>query len=405
VLPTWLTDAPRAWSDDVKTTKSVALVVGILTLGLAGPAVAGAAAATHHSRVVGHVYGNDNTTGANKISAFDRHANGTLTPEPGSPFAAGGAGLGAGTGSQGSLEKTPDGRFLLAVDAGSNQISVLRIGRDGGLSRVAGGAVSSRGLEPVSVAVTKWGRADLVYVANAGDGGSNYTGFVLTRRGHLRHLSSSTVPIPDGSVLGDVLFNKTGTHLAGTRVGTGLVDSFNVGRNGLLHAAAGSPFASQGPGPIGSEFSPTRPNQLFVSNAHGGPNNGTVSAFNVSRGGVLSSIGAGPFADNQTAPCWVEITHNGRYLFTTNTAVPSLSRYSIAHDGSLTLLGNTQLSAVTEAGPVDLRLSPNGKALYVVDGGSLAVTSFAVHGGDLTELASSPTALPAGTSPVGIVVN
>jgi 6-phosphogluconolactonase (cycloisomerase 2 family) len=101
----------------------------------------------------------------------------------------------------------------------------------------------------------------------------------------------------------------------------------------------------------------------------------------------------------------VEITHNGRYLFTTNTAVPSLSRYSIAHDGSLTLLGNTQLSAVAEAGPVDLRLSPNGKALYVVDGGSLAVTSFAVHGGDLTELGSSPTALPAGTSPVGIVVD
>jgi 6-phosphogluconolactonase len=389
----------------VKTTKSVALVVGTLTLGLTGPAVAGAAAATHHSRVVGHVYVNDNTAGANKISAFDRHANGKLTPEPGSPFAAGGAGLGAGTGSQGSLEKTPDGRFLLAVDAGSNQISVLRIGRDGGLSRVAGGAVSSRGLEPVSVAVTKWGKADLVYVANAGDGGSNYTGFVLTRRGQLRHLPGSTVPIPDGSVLGDVLFNKTGTHLAGTRVGTGLVDSFNVGRNGLLHAAAGSPFASQGPGPIGSEFSPTRPNQLFVSNAHGGTNNGTVSAFNVSRGGVLSSIGAGPFADHQTAPCWVEITHNGRYLFTTNTAVPSLSRYSIAHDGALTLLGSTPLSAVTEAGPVDLRLSPDGKALYVVDGGSLAVTSFAVHGGHLTELASSPTALPAGTSPVGIVVD
>jgi 6-phosphogluconolactonase len=389
----------------VKTTKSVALVVGILTLGLAGPAVAGATAATHHSRVVGHVYVNDNTAGANKISAFDRHANGKLTPERGSPFAAGGAGLGAGTGSQGSLEKTPDGRYLLAVDAGSNQISVLRIGRDGRLSRIAGGAVSSRGLEPVSVAVTKWRRVDLVYVANAGDGGSNYTGFVLTRRGHLRHLSGSTVPVPDGSVLGDVLFNGTGTHLAGTRVGTGLVDSFNVGRNGLLHAAPGAPFASQGPGPIGSEFSPTRSNQLFVSNAHGGTNNGTVSAFKVSRSGGLSSIGAGPFADHQTAPCWVEITHNGRFLFTSNTAVPSISRYSIAHDGSLTLLGSTQLSAVSEAGPVDLRLSPNGKALYVVDGGSLAVTSFAVHGGDLTELASSPTALPAGTSPVGIVVN
>ena len=26
-----------------------------------------------------------------------------------------------------------------------------------------------------------------------------------------------------------------------------------------------------------------------------------------------------PFADLQTAPCWVEISHNGRFLFTVNT--------------------------------------------------------------------------------------
>jgi 6-phosphogluconolactonase len=389
----------------MKISKTAAVIGGIATLALAGPAVTAAAAATPGSAVVGHVYVNDNAAGANTIAAFDRHANGSLTPQHGSPFAAGGAGLGAGTGSQGSLQVAPDGRFLLAIDAGSNQISVLRIEPGGALSPVAGGPVSSDGIEPVSVTVTEWGRRDLVYVANAGAGGSNYTGFTLNRWGHLRPLPGSTVTIPDGSVLGDVLFNATGTSLAGTRVGTGLIDSFNVGRNGLLYAAPGSPYPSQGPGPIGSEFSPTRPHQLFVSNAHGGANNGTVSAFRVSRDGVLASIGAGPFADDQTAPCWVEISHDGRFLFTSNTAVPSISRYSVARDGSLTLLGSTPLSATAEKGPVDLRLSPNGKALYVVDGGSMAVSSFAVHGGDLTALTSSPVALPAGTSPVGIVVD
>ena len=389
----------------MKFKKSGVLAVGILTLALTSPALTTAVAATPHSTVVGHVYVNDNSAGTNTIAAFDRHANGSLTPEPGSPFATGGAGLGAGTGSQGAVEVTPDGRYLLAVDAGSNQISVLRIHHDGSLSTIAGGPVSSHGIEPVSVAISRWGSKDLVYVANAGDGGANYTGFTLSQHGQLRHLSGSTVPLPDGSVLGDVLFNATGTVLAGTRVGTQLVDSFNVGRNGLLYAAPGSPFAAQGPGPIGSEFSPVRPNQLFVSNAHGGANKGTVSAFRVSRAGVLSSIGASPFADNQTAPCWVEISHDGRYLFTSNTAVPSISRYSIASNGSLTLLGSTPLSATAEKGPVDLRLSPNGKNLYVVDSGSSAITTFAVHGGALTELASSPTALPAGTSPVGIVVD
>lgn len=79
-----------------------------------------------------------------------------------------------------------------------------------------------------------------------------------------------------------------------------------------LIAAPGSPFPAQSLGPIGSEFRPTNPSQLYVSNAHAGAGNGTVSAFHVSRNGVLSSIGDSPVPNGQTAPCWVEISHDGR---------------------------------------------------------------------------------------------
>src|SRR6266581_1511259 len=103
------------------------------------------------------------------IGAFDRHADGTLTPAAGSPFAAGGAGTGAGLASQGALQISPDGRFLIAADAGSNQISVLRIRPDGSLGLVSHGVVSSGGVLPVSVAI----HDGLVYVANSGNGGSN----------------------------------------------------------------------------------------------------------------------------------------------------------------------------------------------------------------------------------------
>jgi 6-phosphogluconolactonase len=392
----------------VRTVKLAAGISGVMVLALAGPAVAAHASGqveAHRSPVVGHVYVNNNTTGTNTIGGFDRHADGTLTPEAGSPFTAGGAGSGTGTASQGALQQSPDGRFLLAVDAGSNQISVLRLTRHGVPRRVAGGTVSSHGTTPVSLAVTRFGREDLVYVANAGASGGNYTGFLLTRNGILHHLSGSTISVPDGSQLGDVLFNSTGTSLAGTRVATSLIDSFNVGRNGLLYAAAGSPYVAQGPGPLGSEFRPTNPSQLFVSNAHGGPNNGTISAFHVSRASQLTSIGSGPFADHQTAPCWVEISRNGRYLFTTNTAVPSISRYSITADGALRLLGSTALNSTSQAGPIDLRLAPNGKALYVVDGGAATLSEFAVHAGRLTPLGGSPIAIPTATAPVGIVVD
>lgn len=375
----------RKWSGTI--------VVGLMaTAAAAVPATASAAA----SPVDGHVYVDDNTTGTNTIAAFDRHADGTLTPQRGSPFVAEGAGTGTGLASQGAVQVSSDGRYLLAVDAGSSQVSVLRIKPDGGLKLVPGGVVSSGGVQPVSIAE----HDGLVYVANAGNGGSNYAGFTLNPGGHLRPLARSTVSLPDGSQPGDVLFNSTGTNLVGTRIGTSLIDSFRVGQDGRLTPAAGSPFAAGAAGPFGSEFRPTDPSQLFVSNAHGGPGKGSVSAFSVAAAGTLSAIGASPFADLQTAPCWVEITQDGKFLFTTNTASGTVSRYSIASDGALTLLGSTP----TGAGPLDARLSTDGQNLYSLDGAINAISGFAVSGGTLTSL-GAPFALPAGAAPAGVAVN
>ena len=367
----------------MRLLRRLSLCTTLLTV-MAGVVGVGAADASA-GNVVGHVYINDNTAGTNTIAAFDRHADGTLTPTPGSPFATDGAGNGALTGSEGSLQVTR---------------SVLAIRPDGGLVSVRGGTVASGGVEPVSIAI----HGDLVYVANAGSGDDNYSGFLLGRHGRLQPLAESTVTLPAGSQPGDVLFNRDGTRLVGTRVATSEIDSFTVGSEGLLTAAPGSPYSAQGPGPFGSEFSPVDANQLFVSNAHGGAGNGTVSAFSVSDNGSLTSIGASPFADLQTAPCWVEISHDGRYLFAVNTAVPSISRYAIARDGTLHLIASTPFKSGTMA-PVDARLSPDGGTLWVVDSKSDAVSGFAVHNGDLTELPSSPTSLPAGATPFGIVVN
>jgi 6-phosphogluconolactonase len=365
-------------------------------------AVLAAGTASAASGVVGHVYVNDNTGGMNTVGAFDRHADGSLTPMAGSPFEAGGEGTGKGLASQGSLQQSSDGRYLLAADAGSNQVSVLRIGRDGSLEPVGKGPVSSNGVNPVSIAV----HGDLVYVANAGtptsSGGTNYTGFRLSRRGHLRPLARSTVTLPDASQPGDVLFSPDGRKLVGTRVGTSLIDSFTVERKGRPTAAPGSPFAAQRLGPFGSEFRPTNGAQLFVSNAHDGVNAGSVSAFAVGGDGALTAMGASPFPNDQTAPCWVEISRDGQDLFAVNTASKSISSYSIATDGSLGLL---QTTPVTAAGtPEDARLSPDGATLWVVDPTANTVSGFAVDGGDLTELPSSPAQGPVGAAPAGIVV-
>jgi 6-phosphogluconolactonase len=361
-----------------------------------------AGAASAASGVVGHVYVNDNSGGVNTIGGFDRHADGRLTPMRGSPFVAGGVGTGEGLASQGTLQRSSDGRYLLAADAASNQISVLRIKSGGSLRRV-GRPVSSNGANPVSIAV----HGHLVYVANAGTttstGETNYTGLTLNRGGRLRPLPGSTVTLPDASQPGDVLISPDGRKLAGTRVATSLIDSFRIDRDGRLAAAPGSPFAAQGLGPFGSEFRPTNAAQLYVSNAHNvGTGTGTVSAFAVGSDGALTSIGASPFPNNQTAPCWVEISHDGRYLFAVNTASGSISSYSTATGGSLTLLRSTPVKAAGT--PEDARLSPDGNTLWVVDPTANHVSGFAVNGGGLTELPTSPTPAPVGAAPAGVVV-
>jgi 6-phosphogluconolactonase (cycloisomerase 2 family) len=386
-----------------KTARVAVLSAFALTTGLLASTagVASAGASDFHGpspQSVGYTYVNDNTPTANTIAGFQRNADGSLTPLSGSPFNAGGAGLGAGLASQGAIQATSDGRFLVAVDAGSNQISVLRV-TDGGVPVLVGQPIWSGGIKPVSVAISPDG---LVYVANSGAGGSGYSGFRLHPDGTLTAIPHSTVTVPDNAGVGDVFFNAVGDHVIGTRTNTSQIDSFVVLPNGRLLAAAGSPFTGQGLGQLGAEFSPTSPSHLYVSNAHNGPALGTVSAYDDNGFGQLNPIGSSPFADGQTAPCWVEISHDGKYLFTVNTGSGSISSYAINDDGSLTLASTTPISG--GGADLDARLSPDGKYLTVDGSGHSFVSVFAVNGGTLTELTSSPTNLPAGaTSSSGIV--
>ncbi len=389
---------------------SALLVLAAATAVVAAGGAAASPTVPHTSAVVGHVYVNDNTAGANTVAGWDRHADGTLTSIAGSPFSVGGAGGGHADASQGSLQLSSDGHYLLAVDAGSNQISVLRINHNGSLTAAPGSPVSSGGVDPVSIGVHQ----HLVYVANAGPGASvgdtNYTGFRLDGGGHLKPLADSTYVLPNDSKPGQILFNGNGRKAVGTRIATSEVDSFTVDHAGRLVPASGSPYdaqafsPAQGWGQLGSEFSPTNPNQLFVSDAHtsggGAAFPGLVSSFIDGSGGALTPLGA-PVANDGGAACWIEVSHNGKFLFDVNTASASISSYSIGQGGTLTFLQSTGSGEIS-GGAEDARLSPDGHTLWVVESGGNGVTGFTVQGGTLTPLTSAIG--PAGATPSGIVV-
>jgi 6-phosphogluconolactonase (cycloisomerase 2 family) len=216
------------------------------------------------------------------------------------------------------------------------------------------------------------------------------------------------VALPNGSKPGDVLFNSDGSRLVGTRIASSQIDSFTVGGDGLLTAAPGSPYdaqafkPAQGYGQFGSEFSPTNPDQLFVSDAHnaaGGGTQGLVSSFTDAANGTLAPIGPSPVSNDGIASCWVEISHDGAYMFVVNTGSATVSSYSIDASGSIKFLQST---GGIGAGAEDDRLSPDGSTLWVVDSATDGVSGFSVNGGTLTPLSTTPG--PAGAAPTGIVL-
>jgi 6-phosphogluconolactonase (cycloisomerase 2 family) len=201
------------------------------------------------------------------------------------------------------------------------------------------------------------------------------------------------------------LFNSDGTRLIGVRVGSSQIDTFAVGHDGLL--TDGQTFSAQTGffGTLGSEFSPTHPDQLFVTNAHlengTGAHPGTVSVFTLDSNGALTAIANSPFADDGTAACWIEISSDGRFAYVVNTGSSSVSTFSIDANGTLHFTGS---AAIGGKGAEDVRLAPDGGTLWIVEAGSDAIVGFSVgDDGSLTSLGSA-TAGPAGATPTGIVV-
>ncbi len=78
------------------------LSVSNCTLALFAFAATAANAAPATSPTIGHAYVNDNTAVVNTLAGFDRHADGSLAPIPGSPFSVGDSGTSKGLAFRGS---------------------------------------------------------------------------------------------------------------------------------------------------------------------------------------------------------------------------------------------------------------------------------------------------------------
>jgi len=178
------------------------------------------------------------------------------------------------------------------------------------------------------------------------------------------------------------------------------VSAFSVDATGSLTEIPNSPFATGGSGTGGGAYAVNRivvastaagGNFLYASN--GGSQNIAAFAIDPILGG-LTPVPTSPYATGASG--WSDISlaasPNGQFLFAGRAANNSVATFSIAADGSLSLLSSIAMSVA----PAGMKVSPDGKYLAVglpafAGRGGVAMFSVASNG-SLTMINGTPFA-------------
>lgn len=310
---------------------------------------------------VGAVYSMTNVSNGNSVVVFSRDEEGILT-NIGSVLT-GGKGSGGGfdpLASQNSLVLSHDHRWLLAVNGGSNELSLFRVLPDG---LELADKVASGGTFPVSVTVDQ----NLVYVLNAGPS-PNITGFNLSQRGHLTPLSNSTRSLVSTGAFSQIGFDPEGNKLVVTDRAESQIIVYSVSDDGLP-AATPVTSASNGKVPFGFIFDER--GHLVVVEV--GPD--AVSTYNILPNDTLQVI-SGSVVNGQKAACWIAGNERGD-IFTTNPGSGTISSYNLMpQNGQVSLLNATDRRGNK---PLDLGITSDGRFLYALDPGSGNVDMFRIE--------------------------
>ena len=361
-------------------TIGAAAVIATAALALAaGPAAAAAPRPESNLGSGGDaVFVQSDNPAANTVVAYERAADGSLTPA--NTYATGGlGGVLAGSvvdhlASQGSLVYDRAHQLLIAVNAGSDTISVFAVhGSELALLQI----LASGGSFPVSVTV----HGNLVYVLNALEGGSvqGYSiaaGRLFALPDSRRSLGLNPTATPQFvNTPGQVAFTPDGERLIVTTKANGNdIDVFGVDRLGLLSP---TPVVNAEPGAV--PFAVAFDAAGHIALAEAGPN--AVATFALRPEGTVEELDS--VATGQAATCWIAV--DGSVLFASNAGAASVSSVSVAPWGALTLLATTS----TDGGTVDAATSADGRFLYVQTGAAGLLDAFRVGpDGSLSKIGS-----------------
>lgn len=403
-----------------------------------GNLVIGSGGGANDADVAGGVFVMSNILDENTIVSYSRNDDGTL--ELVGEYATGGQG-GDFDGPEGldplisaySIINTPDNEYLMAVNAGSNTISVMQINGDMSLELVD--TESSFGVGPNSLAY----HDGLVYVTNIDADGEfdgepdqegliyGYTfedGDLTPIAGSRRELDNRPAALrfsPDGDHLLITSINAGSAALASGNDDEIVVYSINdagMPSENVLSGATSTPRGNtEGrnlPSAIGFEVV-DRSNGTFAIvtearefRSEGQPpafpdlQTGSVSVFQLGDDGSLSAsqldLLAGQSATvGQRTACWIVMSPDGEYFWVSNALDSSISSYrftdatgNVELVQELAAIGNQPTSSdpatafATTDGWVDLDISDDGDYIYQLFGLSGEVGVYSVDAGALT---------------------
>ncbi len=380
---------------------SLIAVGSMITIGQTQESDATTGVASRAGSLGGAAFAMTNETEDNRIITYRRAANGALN-RVGS-ISTRGNGIGTDLDTQSGLELSRDHRFLYAVNAGSDDVTVFSVHgtKLTFLQRVFAGD------QPNSLTIHR----NLLYVLNGSVAGNGIRGFRRASNGTLTplrgsvRLLSSPIAVP-----GEVQFSPGGRVLLVTQKTTNVllrppnaIDAFRVKSNGLTRATP-KRIASHGLRPFSLAFRKDR--KLVVVEAfNAAPGKSAVSSYRLSSEGELSVI-SGSVPNRQTDTCWVVITEDGRYVFTANFGSGTISTYSFSSAGKVRLVDGDAASLGALSQPVDLALSEDSRYLYLLLRGTGGVASFRIEeDGDLEPVGGVVTGgLPVADGASGLAV-
>ncbi|NIJ54577.1 beta-propeller fold lactonase family protein [Dyadobacter arcticus] len=278
----------------------------------------------------------------NAVLAYKVSNDGSLEPLVGSPFLTKGSGVGNPMQILGPLDSdyelrvSADGKFLMAVNSGSNTIAVFSIKADGALEHVAGSPFPSNGQTPVVIDVS----GNFVFVLNKSQDPlhatpelPNYSTFTIDGAGKLTPVPGAKFETTAGTSPSNALVSRDGKFLFGTDFlgfmlmpPVGTLRTFTISGSGNLTPVAGSPYVVPGMNgtALGLWQHPSG-SVLYVGN----PLQGMVNVYAIN--GVTGALTLQTSVAAGKAACWIRTNKAGDRMYVLNSADNTVQVYNTSN--------------------------------------------------------------------------